>query len=153
MMGTNMEIHQITQTGQAGSSLHSVTDLERLKMQKTGLEKAMRHLGVLGMPIDDLRPRDSLGSQLEGDSRRVVLGEDAAGACAHSHAFSSLSPLLPSVSLRKVEPMFRWWVTWGPPQALEAKHVQPLVVPCIVALSHCVRHRGLALAPLSRAGY
>ena len=61
MMGTNMEIHQIIQTGQAGSSLHSVTDLECLKMQKIGLEKAMRHLGVLGMSIDDLRSRDSLG--------------------------------------------------------------------------------------------
>ena len=153
MMGTNMEIHRIIQTGQAGSSLHSVTDLERLKMQKTGLEKAMRRVGVLGMPINDLRPRDSLGSQLEGDSQRVVLGEDAAGACAHSPAFSSLSPLLSSVSLRKVEPMLRWWVTWGPSQALEVKHVQLLVVPCIVTLGHRVRHRGLALAPLSRGGY
>ena len=128
MMGTNMEIHQIIQTGQAGSSLHSVTDLERLKMQKIGLEKAMRHLGVLGMSIDDLRSRDSLGSQLECDGQRVVLGKDAPGACpVPSHAFSSLSPLLSSVSLRKVEPMICWWVTWRPSQALEVKHVQPLV--------------------------
>lgn len=127
-MGTNMEIHQIIQTGQAGSSLHSVTDLERLKMQKIGLEKAMRHLGVLGMSIDDLRSRDSLGSQLECDGQRVVLGKDAPGACpVPSHAFSSLSPLLSSVSLRKVEPMICWWVTWRPSQALEVKHVQPLV--------------------------
>ena len=144
MMGTNMEIHQIIQTGQAGSSLHSVTDLERLKMQKTGLEKAMRHVGVLGMPINDLRPRDSLGSQLEGDRQRAVLGRDAAGACAHSPALSSLSPLLSSVSLRKVEPVLRRWVV---------THVLLLVVPCIVTLDHRVGHRGLALAPLSRGGY
>lgn len=103
-MGRNMEIHQIIQTGQAGSSLHPVTDLERLKMQKTGLEKAMRRLGVLGMSVDDLRPRESLGSQLECDSQRVVLGKDAPGACPvptatlSPHSLRS-SPLLVSERL------------------------------------------------------
>ena len=127
MMGRNMEIHQIIQTGQAGSSLHPVTDLECLKMQKTGLEKAMRRLGVLGKSIDDLRPRESLGSQLECDSGCVRQRCTWGLPCAHSHAFSSLSPLLSSVSLRKVEPMICWWVIWRPSQALEVKHVQPPV--------------------------
>ena len=126
-MGRNMEIHQIIQTGQAGSSLHPVTDLECLKMQKTGLEKAMRRLGVLGKSIDDLRPRESLGSQLECDSGCVRQRCTWGLPCAHSHAFSSLSPLLSSVSLRKVEPMICWWVIWRPSQALEVKHVQPPV--------------------------
>ena len=160
MTGTHMEIHQITNRTRedgAGSPLHSVTNLECLKMKKTGLAKAMHHLGILGMSIDHLKPRESLGSQsVECESPSVALGEDACGNCPVTTVM--LSPYFlsscPSVRLRRVKPMnLRWWVTWGPSQAPEVKHVQPLVVPCEVTLSHSVRHRGLALGPLSRGRY
>lgn len=55
------------QTGPKGrgtsSFAHSVTNPEFLKMQKTGLEKAMRHLGVLGISTDDMKHSDSLESR------------------------------------------------------------------------------------------
>lgn len=56
MMGTHMEIHQITNRTRedgAGSPLHSVTNLECLKMKKTVFSKDMHHLVILGMSIDD----------------------------------------------------------------------------------------------------
>lgn len=65
MMCTHIKRDQIT-TGPKGtgasSSVHSVTNPECLKMQKTGLEKAMHHLGVLGISTDDLKHSGSLGS-------------------------------------------------------------------------------------------
>lgn len=76
-----------------GPALLCILSLTRsaLKMQKTGLAKAARHLGVPGISTDDLKQGKSLGSRCS--ARFVSVWRKCTWALPYKHSHAPRHPL------------------------------------------------------------